>query len=127
MTRVLVADSRRRLRTKSENLLESCRAVFRRPPHILHKRFDTYTISAIMQATRMKAPVIAIVNAYDSTPLNQVYQLYLRFDPSPNRNWTIDETKYAAGVWAEKFSRFGRFLIPGLAWPLTVRSVGRSR
>jgi hypothetical protein len=67
----------------------------------------------MMRFTRMKAPVIATVNVYDSTPLNQVYQLYLRLDPSPNRNWTIDETKFAAGVWAEKFLALDSSLFPG--------------
>jgi hypothetical protein len=32
-----------------------------------------------------------------------LYLIYLRVEPSAYRNWTIDETKFAAVKWARKF------------------------
>jgi hypothetical protein len=61
----------------------------------------------------MKAPVIVTVNVYDESPSDLMYRILIQFDPIPERNWTIETTKKAAEVWAEKLLAVDGSLRPG--------------
>jgi hypothetical protein len=52
----------------------------------------------------MKVPSFWQTVVYDPTdePSENQYMFYIRFEPTPGRNWTLVETQFAAEEWARK-------------------------
>jgi hypothetical protein len=62
----------------------------------------------------MKSSVTATVNLYEEAlPFQPCYTIHVKFDPYPDRNWTIEETEEFARIWAGKLFVIDRALNPG--------------
>ena len=65
-------------------------------------------------AVSMKSSVIATVNLYEEAlPFEPRYTVHVKFDPYPDRDWTIEMTEEFARIWAGKLIAIDRSLNPG--------------